>query len=88
MVWGCFSSNGTGPITKLDGITYQKVYKNILMHDAKPALAILNCHIFQQDNDRKHNAKSGLRNLNGPTFPATLMSWPPQSPELNPIVLH
>ena len=84
-VWGCFSSNGTEPIVRVDGIMDQKVYKNILMHHAKTALATLNFHIFQQDNDPKHTAKSVLQYLNGPTLPATLMSWPPQSPDLNPI---
>lgn len=85
MVWGCFSSNGTGPLVRVHGIMDQKVYKNILIHHAKPALTCLKCAIFQQDNDPKHTAKSVLQYLNGPRFPATLMHWPPQSPDLNPI---
>eukprot|EP00171_Calliarthron_tuberculosum_P000951 IDg951t1 len=85
MVWGSFSSTGTAPLVRITGIMDQKVYKNILVHHAKPALNRLNADIFQQDNDPKHTAKSNVNYLKSSLFPAELMEWPPQSPDLNPI---
>ncbi|CAM9433287.1 unnamed protein product, partial [Choristocarpus tenellus] len=39
----------------------------------------------RQDNDPKHTAKKNLAYLKGDRWPATLMEWPAQSPDLNPI---
>jgi transposase len=39
--------------------------------------------IFQQDNDSKHRARSVQEWLNEQPF--SVLEWPPQSPDLNPI---
>lgn len=63
----------------------QNFIKDILIRHSKPAMTHLNWKKFQQDNDPKHIAKWVLNYLNGSRISATLMSWPPQSPNLNPI---
>ena len=85
MVWGCFSVKGMGPLIKVNGIMDQTVYKNILVQQARPTLVRDGLTIFQQDNDPKHTAKRNLSYMNGPRFPASLLNWPAQSPNLNPI---
>lgn len=59
--------------------------QNILVHHARPSLTCLGTTILQHDNDPKHTAKKNLNYLNGSRWPAALMEWPPQSPDLNPI---
>lgn len=84
-IWGCFSSKGVGNLTKVNGIMDKKLYKNILVHHARPSIKRLGTTIFQQDNDPKHTAKTNKEYLNSKRWPSTLMEWPPQSPDLNPI---
>lgn len=84
-IWGCFSSKGVGKFTKINGIMDKDVYKKILVHHAKPSMKQLGTSIFQQDNDPKHTAKKNLQYLTGDRWKASLLKWPAQSPDLNPI---
>ena len=42
--------------------------------------------IFQQDNDPKHKSAQAMKWLDESGF--TVMTWPPQSPDLSPINHH
>lgn len=85
MVWGCFSAAGVGHLTRIQGIMDQNVYKSILVNHARPSLKKLGTNIFQQDNDPKHKANKIMDYLNSRRWPAELLEWPAQSPDLNPI---
>ncbi|KAI5147969.1 hypothetical protein ENBRE01_0029 [Enteropsectra breve] len=85
MVWGCFSYNGVGKLAIIDGnmnsIQYTRIVDSCLEQSAAN-LSITN-YILQQDNDPKHTSTFTKdyftsRNIN-------VMSWPSQSPDMNPI---
>lgn len=59
MVWGCFSSRGTGDLVRVEGIMKKEQYKAILECNAVPSGLRLvgDGFIFQQDNDPKHSSK-------------------------------
>lgn len=85
MVWGCFSWYGVGPIFRIyDTMTrfeYKAILEDIMLPYAEENMP-LRWH-FQQDNDPKHSSilvKSWLRDQN-----VSVMQWPSQSPDLNPI---
>lgn len=85
MIWGSFSYSGVGPIHLIEGIMDQHVYVKILREVMLP-YAEWNMPIkwiFQQDNDPKHTSKLAKEwfRVNG----VEVMSWPAQSPDLNPI---
>lgn len=91
LVWGCFSYAGTGDLVKIDGIMKKEEYRRILEHNAVPSGLRLIGRGFQfmHDNDPKHTSKvckeylklqENCRNL-------SVMIWPPQSPDINPIEL-
>lgn len=91
MVWGCFSGHGTGELVKIDGIMKKEQYKNILVRHAIPSglREIGRGFVFQQDNDPKHTSKICRNYLERKEADGVLenMTWPPQSPDLNPIEL-
>lgn len=86
MIWGCFSANGVGKISIINGRMNAESYQNILEDNLMPSVEKLKLPsdwIFQQDNDPKHTARStkkwfAERNVN-------VLEWPSQSPDLNPI---
>lgn len=86
MMWGCFSASGTGSIVKVEGKMNQAVYLDILdkniLQSANQLNLSNNC-FFQHDNDPKHTAKSVTKWLNDKKI--NVLSWPSQSPDLNPI---
>ena len=85
MAWGCFSTKETGPIERVCGIMDQHVYRQIVEEVMLP-YAEENMPLrwwFQQDNDPKHTAKSVRRYFDEKMIP--VLSWPSQSPDLNPI---
>lgn len=85
MVWGCFSSSGTGPLVKIDGIMDRFVYRDILENHMLPFAEweMPLSWIFQQDNDPKHASRLVKNWFEEQSI--EVMKWPSQSPDLNPI---
>jgi transposase len=92
MIWGCFVGSCLGPIVFLDGAINQDVYMRMLDQHLVPFIEERNADgqvnlEFQQDNARPHTArrtKDFLEELIE-THGLTLMEWPPNSPDMNPI---
>jgi hypothetical protein len=86
MVWGCFSSAGTGKLVRIEGMMDGAKYREILKGNLFQSCRDLRLgwrFTFQQDHDTKHTAKATLewfkcKNLN-------VLEWPSQRPDLNPI---
>lgn len=86
VLWGGFSSAGTGKLVrvdgKMDGAKYRATLEENLLESAKD-LRLGQRFIFQQDNDPKHKAKATMEWFQ--TKHIHVLEWPSQSPELNPI---
>ena len=86
MLWGCFSSAGTGKIVrivgKMDGAKYRDILEENLLESARE-LRLGRRFTFQQDNDPKHKAKSTMEWFKNKHI--NVLEWPSQSPDLNPI---
>lgn len=78
-------ANGPGPICRINGIMDQYVYVNILKNHLLPfAEEKLDRNwIFQADNDPKHTSNRAKCFLQRQKI--NVLSWPSQSPDLNPI---
>lgn len=91
MVWGCFSFDGVGQLVKIDGIMKKEQYHNILQRHAIPSGVQLigRNFVFQQDNDPKHTSKlcTYYLKLKEDIGVLKILTWPPQSPDINPIEL-
>lgn len=91
MVWGCFGNNNVGDLVLIDGILKKEGYRNILEDHALPCgLRIIDRgFVFQQDNDPKHSSRlcRAFLEYQEKRRKLTIMKWPPQSPDLNPIEL-
>jgi len=88
MFWGCFSLNGTGPLVALEGNQNQHSYKELLeeflIPEINQARATFGVNMtFMQDNAPCHKTPMIMEFL-GAKGVSTL-SWPPSSPDLNPI---
>ena len=86
MVWGCIARNGVGRLHKIDGNVNAQHYLQILKYCAIPSMQHLfgdQPSIFQQDNAPCHTAKvvKEWTEANG----MKILSWPGNSPDLNPI---
>uniref|UniRef100_A0A8C6TG47 Transposase n=1 Tax=Neogobius melanostomus TaxID=47308 RepID=A0A8C6TG47_9GOBI len=86
VLWGCFSSAGTGKIVrivgKMDGAKYRDILEENLPESARE-LRLGRRFTFQQDNDPKHKAKSTMEWFKNKHI--NVLEWPSQSPDLNPI---
>lgn len=85
-MWGCFAKSGVGELVEISGIMNSDVYINILKKNLKKSakkLKLGNKFIFQQDNDPKHTSKATKKWL--ADNKVTIMDWPAQSPDMNPI---
>lgn len=86
MLWGCFSSSGTGNLVKVQGIMKKDDYIRILRENGKESadkLQLGHNWTYQQDNDPKHTAKVVKKWLKDNDV--NVLEWPSQSPDLNPI---
>jgi transposase len=87
MMWGCITWEGVGFSCKIDETLDAELYAEILRGELMRTIDFydfdLSEVIFQADNDPKHTshlAQDALEELN-----IQVMSWPAQSPDLNPI---
>ena len=96
MVWGCFHGSGVGVLKQVTGNIDASAYKQILIHQAMPELKKLIdkepthvAFVFQHDNAPVHTAKSVTTYLESNEREwggrMSVMDWPSQSPDLNPI---
>ena len=86
MLWGCFSSAGTGKLIMIEGTMDGAKYRRIL--DENLLQSAMNRKLgrrftFQQDIDPKHKVKATLELLNKKKI--NVLELPRQSPDLNPI---
>ena len=87
MIWGCMSYYGIGKANHIQQMMNADVYCNILNTSFRNSLKIWgfskNNITFQQDNDPKHTSKKAKKWFNNEGI--TVIDWPAQSPDLNPI---
>ena len=87
MMWGCILSKGVGRFCRIDGTMNASVYKSILedkmFGTIKDQKLSKSSFIFQHDNDPKHTSKLVKEFLQNEGI--KVLSWPAQSPDLNPI---
>jgi transposase len=92
MVWGCMTWDGPGFLTRIDSTLDSELYIRILQDELLDTVDWYNIDpeqfIFQQDNDPKHTAKavkSYLATIGLTEATGRLLTWPSNSPDLNPI---
>ena len=85
MVWGCFASSGIGNLVIIDGTLTAEKYLGIMKNNisASASKLIGDSFVYQQDNDPKHTANVCKDWLNSENI--ELLTWPSQSPDLNPL---
>ncbi len=86
MVWGCMSSRGTGKMCIVNGTVNSTVYQDILETFLIPSIEDMfgDADItFQDDNASCHRSKAVKLFLHNKDINS--MSWPANSPDLNPI---
>jgi transposase len=87
MMWGCMSYKGVGYSHHIQQIMNADVYCQILGTSLKGSLDFWDFSkdniIFQQDNDPKHTSKKAKEWFKSEGI--TVLEWPAQSPDLNPI---
>ena len=87
MVWGCMLWDGPGYACKIDGRIDGDLFIQILDDQLQETLTHYGKTpqdiIFQQDNNPKHTCKKAHEWFKNHGF--TLLQWPAQSPDINPI---
>jgi hypothetical protein len=87
MVWGCMGWNGVGKLVEVQGKMNAEQYCQILEEGLVESFEKLEMEegeqYFQQDNDPKHT--SGRANQWFEDNNINVLSWPAQSPDINPI---
>jgi len=85
MLWGCFSSSGVGPIfwikERMFAEDYRRILESTMLPYADEEMPLK--WEFMQDNDPKHKAKILQKWFQDQKI--SVMDWPAQSPDLNPI---
>jgi transposase len=87
MMWGCMTWEGVGYSTRIDVRMDGDLYVRILQEELQETFAFYGLDpsevIFQQDNDPKHTCKKAKEYFK--TSHLQVLTWPAQSPDLNPI---
>ncbi len=86
MIWAAMSSAGVGPLCFLKSTVNAAIYQEILEHFMLPSANKLYGDadfIFQQDLAPAHTAKGTKSWFND--HGVTVLDWPANSPDLNPI---
>ena len=87
MIWACITSKGVGEWAEIQGNLTAKDYINILEDSLKTTIRMKKFKkkkiYFQQDNPTPHVALITKEYLKKEKY--NLLTWPPQSPDLNPI---
>ncbi len=84
MFWGCFSRAGLGPLVVVDGIMNKESYLNLLQNTVLPKIRLDDSiDVFMQDNAPCHTARLVKDFLTQESI--SVLPWPAQSPDLNPI---
>ena len=87
MMWGAMYQEGVGFTCRIEGTMDADLYTQILEEEMQQSLEWYGLDvqdiIFQQDNDPKHTSKKAKQWFKDHGF--EVMSWPAQSPDLNPI---
>lgn len=87
MVWGCMGWNGVGKLIEVEGRMDAEQYCEILEDGLVESFETLEMEegerYFQQDNDPKHTSKKAKKWFEDNDI--QVLSWPAQSPDLNPI---
>jgi hypothetical protein len=87
MMWGCMMWEGVGYACKIDGKMDADLYVQILDEDLQASIEFYDKSpediIFQQDNDPKHTSGKAKRWFQDNDI--KVLSWPAQSPDINPI---
>lgn len=86
MFWGCFSHGGIGPLIKVDGMMNSKQYISVLRRGAVPEMRKRfpgNSGVFQQDLAPCHTSKMVKTFFTSKKL--SVLPWPGNSPDLNPI---
>jgi hypothetical protein len=68
MLWGCFSSSGTGKLVRIEGMMDGAIQRKMIegnLFQSYRDLRLEQRFTFQQDNDPKHTAKATLSGLRG-----------------------
>jgi hypothetical protein len=87
MMWGCMLWEGVGYSCRIEGKMDAELYCSILGDELEKSLQYYGKTVgnvlFQQDNDPKHTSKLAQKWFKDHGY--TVMKWPAQSPDLNPI---
>ena len=87
ILWGCMTAQGIGYMAKVDNGMDAKLYVEILKGELMQTINYYGLKkdqiVFQHDNDPKHTANLTKKWLSKSKL--SVLDWPPQSPDLNPI---
>jgi hypothetical protein len=87
MMWGCMSYEGIGYGCHIQETMNADIFIEVLENAFQDSLDYWGLHdgdfIFQQDNDPKHTSKKAKKWFEDHNI--TVLDWPAQSPDLNPI---
>nr|KAF6360105.1 hypothetical protein mMyoMyo1_011063 [Myotis myotis] len=88
MVWGMFSWHDLGPLIHVEQRPNSTTYLSIIADQVHPIMLMAYPNgdgFFQQDNALCHGAHNVQEWFQEHEGDFTLLRWPPQSPDLNPI---
>ncbi|CAK9833147.1 Transposable element Tcb1 transposase [Anthophora retusa] len=86
MFWGCFSHSGPGTLVPVEGMMNSEKYKAMLEEHLVRELEKVQVNddaIFQQDSAPCHVSKTMVKYFKDKKI--TILDWPGNSPDLNPI---